>query len=181
MAGMQGDIVKSIPISVRVSQDEAETLARMQIQGATTPSEKLRFLIAEAHRSQQGPVDYAESIYQAQQWLAPLLNRIQQSESRLGQHSDILALLREWLPDFLAYTRLSTSIGLSGQQDFNEEELRLLEQGVTDRVFRLLERVLQLALISRCHCYDPEQITKRMDHLSQLTAIITQQQKSNKE
>lgn len=173
--------MKSIPISVRVSQDEAETLARMQIQGATTPSEKLRALIAEAHRSQQGPADYAESIYQAQQWLAPLLDRIQQSESKLGLHSDILALLHEWLPDFLAHTRLIGSKSASEHQEFSQEELRLLEQGVTDRVFRLLERILQLALISRCHCYDPEQITKRMDHLGQLTAIITQQQKSNKE
>lgn len=173
--------MKSIPISVRVSQDEAETLARMRIPGATTPSEKLRALIAEAHRSQQGPVDYAESIYQAQQWLAPLLDRIQQAESKHGKHSDILALLHEWLPDFLAHIRLTGSTGAAEQRAFSEQELRTLEQGIADRVFRLLERTLQLALISRCHCYDPEQITKRLDHLTQLAVIITQQQERNKE
>ncbi len=170
--------MKSIPISVRISQDEAETLARLSIPGATTPSEKLRSLIAEAHRREQRPADYAESIYQTQQWLAPLLESIQSAESTIEQHSDIVALLQEWLPDFLAQIRL---VGIGDKAGLSREELLSLERGIADRTFRLIERVLQLALISRCRCYDPDLLIKRMDHIGQLAAIITQQQKSNKE
>ncbi len=165
--------MKSIPISVRISQDEAETLARLSIPGATTPSEKLRGLIAEAHRREQGPTDYAEAVHQAQQWLAPLLERIQTAESQLGQYSDIVAILREWLPDFLAQTRLA---GAADNRQLSLDDLCYLESRITDRVIGLMARILQLALISRCRCYDPELITKRMDQIRQLAAIITQQQ-----
>lgn len=173
--------MKSIPISVRVSQNEAESLARMQIPGATTPSEKLRALIMEAHRRQQGPADYAESITQVQQWLAPLLESVMLAESRHAQHSDIVALLREWLPDFLAFARLTGRGATLAPNGVSLEALCALEQGIAERLFRLMERVFQLALISRCHCYDPELITRRMELIQQLAAIITSQQERNKE
>jgi hypothetical protein len=171
--------VKSIPISVRISQDEAESLARMRIPGATTPSEKLRALITEAHRREQGPSDYSDSMAQVQQWLAPLFATVQLAEARQEQHSDILAILREWLPDFLAYARLAGNSPSTGTLSL--DELRALERGLADRLFRLMERLFQLALISRCHCYDPELITKRMELIRQLASIITLQQQRTKE
>ncbi len=173
--------MKSIPISVRISQDEAESLARMRIPDATTPSEKLRALITEAHRRERGPADYADAMAQVQQWLAPLFSAVQLAEGQQEQHSEILALLREWLPDFLAYARLAASGAAAGGEPLSIEQLRTLERGIADRLFRLMERVFQLALISRCHCYDPELITKRMELIRQLAAIITLQQERNKE
>lgn len=170
--------MKSVPISVRVSQDEAEYLARLHIPGATTPSEKLRALIAEAHHRQQRPGNYAESASQAQQWLAPLLETIQGAETRHEQHSDIVALLREWLPDFLAHIRLA---GIRDNRELGMEEMHALEKGIAERIIRLMDRVLHLALISRCHCYDPELINKRMDQIQQLAVLITLQKESNKE
>lgn len=170
--------MKSVPISVRVSQDEAETLARLNIPGATTPSEKLRHLIGEVHHKSKGPSDYPESIFQTQQWLAPLLEAIQSAETRLDMHSDIVLLLHEWLPDFLARTRLA---GIPENNSLSPEALQKLESIVADRLFRLMERTLQLALISRCRCYDPELLAKRMDNLQQLAALITKQQANNKE
>lgn len=167
--------MKSVPISVRISQEEAETLARMRIPGATTPSEKLRALIGEAHRREQGPADYSDAMVQVQQWLAPLFSAVQQAEVQQEQHSDVLAVLREWLPDFLAYVRLAGHGAISLTRD----ELRTLERGIADRLFRLMERLFQLALISRCHCYDPELITKRMELIRQLASIITLQQQQN--
>lgn len=173
--------MKSVPISVRITQDEAETLARMRIPGATTPSEKLRALIADAHRRQRGPADYTASMSEVQQWLAPIFEAVQLAEASQEQHSDIVALLHEWLPDFLAYVRLTGSITNTKEAERTSEQLSLLERGIADRLFRLMERVFQLALISRCHCYDPELINKRMDLIRQLAAIITLQQQRNKE
>lgn len=169
--------MKSIPISVRISQDEAESLARLRIPGATTPSEKLRALITEAHRREQGPADYAEAMAQVQQWLAPLFSAVQQAETEQAQHSDILAILREWLPDFLAVARLAGKV----EATLTADELHALERTIADRLFRLMERLFQLALISRCHCYDPELITKRMEPIRQLASIITLQQERSKE
>lgn len=170
--------MKTVPISVRISQDEAETLARLRITGATTPSEKLRALITEAHRREQGPADYPDSMTQVQQWLAPLFSSVQLAEGNQEQHSDILAILREWLPDFLAYARLAGSRTAAG---LSFDDLRTLERGLADRLFRMMERLFQLALISRCHCYDPELITKRMELIRQLASIITLQQERTKE
>ncbi|HEY0721101.1 MAG TPA: hypothetical protein VGE50_07600, partial [Gammaproteobacteria bacterium] len=124
--------MKSVPISVRISQDEAETLARMRIPGATTPSEKLRALIGEAHRRAQGPADYSDAVAQVQQWLAPLFSAVQQAEAEQDQHSDVLAMLREWLPDFLAYARLAGH----GDTALSHDALRALERGIADRLFR---------------------------------------------
>lgn len=173
--------MKSVSISVRISQDEAEFLAGLRIPGATTPSEKLRALIADAHCRERGPVDYSDSITQVQQWLAPLLSTVQMAEGNQEQHSDILAILREWLPDFLAYARLASNSTNSTGSAPALEELRVLERGIADRLFRLMERLFQLALISRCHCYDSELITKRMEQIRQLATIIMLQQERNKE
>lgn len=167
--------MKSIPISVRVSQDEAESLARLHIPGATTPSEKLRALITDAHNREQGPQDYPEAIVQSQQWLAPVFEAIQTTESRLGQQSDIIALLREWLPDLTAQLRLNALGQTNNRESLSKSDLLAMEKDITERLVRLMERVFQLSLTSRCHCYDPELLSKRMDLIRHLAAIITQQ------
>lgn len=171
--------MKSVPISVRITQAESETLARLHLAGATTPSEKLRALIVEAGKHDKGPRDYPEALAHAQQMLAPVFEIIHRSEGNTEQYSEVLAMLREWLPDLLAFTRLTTQHTDNASNSLDREQMLALERGVAERMFRLMERIFQLGIISRCRCYDPELINKHMDLTRQWAEVITQQQ--NKE
>ena len=49
-----------VPLSVRVSQDDAAFLAGLAVTGATSPSDKLRALIRDARLRHEGCSGYAE-------------------------------------------------------------------------------------------------------------------------
>jgi hypothetical protein len=53
---------KSIPISVRITPGDAAFLAQRSIEGAKTPSEKIRGLIAQSREQQSSRRTYAESV-----------------------------------------------------------------------------------------------------------------------
>ena len=51
-------MAKTVPISVRVSNEDAEFIATLQIDNAVTPSDKVRSLIKEAKQKKERVVSY---------------------------------------------------------------------------------------------------------------------------
>ena len=45
---------KSVPLSVRVSPDDARFISQIDIAGAATPSDKVRALLADARKRREG-------------------------------------------------------------------------------------------------------------------------------
>ena len=160
---------KTVPISVRISDEDAEFIAGLRIEGAHTPSEKMRALIAEARRRQQWPRDYAGSRAWVESVLASALRAVRNAEVDLERHSEAITLVAEWLPDIMAYILT----GVPPDYEINEpQELAQLEQGVVDRVFRLLESMLRLAVTEECPCYDTHVVDRRMHSVLALAEVI---------
>ena len=63
---------RSVPFSARISTEDAAFIAGLEIDGAHTPSDKLRALLAEARKRRQGSGDYESSLQLAMDWLQPL-------------------------------------------------------------------------------------------------------------
>ena len=136
-----------------------------------TPSEKLRALIAEARRAQEQPADYLGCLAQAERLLDPPFNLLREAELRLDRHSEIVAKLHEWLPEMVAFmTARVTSEGAVR----DEKALAELERGLVDRLFRLLEALMRLAVTPGCPCYDQQVMNRQIDVVLELASVINE-------
>lgn len=160
---------KSVTISVRLSSDDAAFLADYNSHGATTLSEKVRSIIAEA--KQKGSIDqsYDESWNRAQSNLAPAMRQLREVEEAHNIHSELLSGLAHWLPDTTAH--LNSSVPRSTDKD-TVEKLQKLESITADKVFALVEQVLRLGVTGESPCYDPSVIVKRTSTVVRLCEII---------
>ncbi len=157
---------KSVPLSVRVSPDDAEFIARMDIAGAATPSDKVRGLLAEARKRREGFSDYSSCVGMVQEMLAPTLQRLREAEHMERVHSELVLELTQWMPEALAFVLT----GLSGSQD--RSDLEAFEEGVAERLFRLIENVIRMNVTQECRGYDPEVVAKRMPPIFELVGVI---------
>ena len=158
---------KTVPLSVRVSSEDAEFLAGLHIEDATTPSEKLRALLRNERRRREGYRDYRRVLGLTQETLAPVQQRVQTAENREGVHSDLVHVVTDWLPDAIA-TYL-TGLHEAGAP---EQALREYEARLADRVFRLAESTLRLGVTKQIRGCDPEVVSSRIEPLLELLEVI---------
>jgi len=160
---------KTIPISARISHEDAEFISQLKINGATTPSDKLRAIIADARRLRSRSRDYRGCFQMIQELVLPVIEAIRQVELDSHEHSELITRAVEWLPDALAY--IVSSAPQSPDED-SVEKLHRLEQGLADRVFGLIESVLQMGVTKRCPCYDTDTISQRVEPILELSQVI---------
>lgn len=161
--------IKQVPISARISQEDATFINRLSIEDAKTPSDKLRAIIAEARRQRERKPDYAGSLQMMQEIVLPVLQAIREKEVENGIHSELITRLAEWIPDVVAF--LVSSINEKTERETKEAMLQL-EQGAAERLFRLMESILQLAVTGHCACYDPDAINRKIGPVLELSQII---------
>jgi hypothetical protein len=160
---------KTVPISARISHEDAEFISQLKINDATTPSDKLRAIIADTKRRKKRDQDYRGCFQMIQEIMIPVVEKIREAELENHVHSALITRCVEWLPDTLAYVVSSAprSIG-----DKTSEQLDHLERGIADRVFRLMESVLQMGITQRCPCYDADAIAQRVTPILELAQVI---------
>ncbi len=163
-------IGKTVTISARISREDALFLSQYEAEGAVTPSDKLRAIIADAREWHSKSKDYRGSISVFQNMLAPVDADIRELELRHHIHSELLTRILEWLPDMMAVIIASeTKLNKSGEKGQLEE----IEEGVADRVFRLIESIMQMGITQRCPCYNSNTISRRIDPVLDLARIIS--------
>jgi len=163
---------RSIPISVRITPEDAEFIAAMDVAGASTPSDKVRAVLGEARRRRMESRDYPGCLAMLQEMLSPALRNLRQAELDHGMHSELVALLGEWLPEVMAV--LIASAAEVGPAE-TEESLHEVEAAVADRVFRLIDAVLRLGITRTCRGYDPEVISSRLGSALELAQVARAQ------
>src|SRR4051812_45976821 len=104
--------MKSIPISARLTEDDAAFLAGLTIPGANTPSDKLRSIISETRRRMDGVEDFSDCAELLRDMLAPTTRRIRETNKQLHVRSELIDRLAEWLPEAAAY--LMTTLPQAG-------------------------------------------------------------------
>lgn len=160
-------MTKNVPLSVRVSEEDAEFIARLQVSGAATPSDKIRAMLAEARRRHEGVQDFEGALAMCEDMLVPVLRRLQNAELEQRLHSELLSHVAHWLPDLVAL--LLTAF--SGVKRLEPEHLQGLENEVADRVFRLIEDVLRMGITRECRGYDPTVVAQRMAPVLELAEL----------
>ena len=166
---------KSVPLSVRVSPEDAAFISEIEIAGADTPSEKVRALLADARKREQGFSNYSSCLGMVQEMLAPTHQRLRAAEHREGVHSELVLELTQWMPEALAY--LLTSL----DEDVPDRDaLKTFEQGVAERLFRLIENVVRMNVTQECRGYDPAVVAKRIAPVIELVRVIQTTQASRR-
>jgi len=149
---------KNVTVSVRLSDAEARALDSLNIADADSQSAKLRAIIQQAQRAEDGKHSYPAALRLMNDLLDPVRLSILDQERKDGQHSELLSRVFEWVPDMAAFLLAGTD-----QEPDSDEALTLpeLESGIADRVFRLIEATLRLGLSEKNPCYDPQAVTRR--------------------
>lgn len=147
---------KTVPLSVRVSDDDAAFLASLEIAGAATPSEKLRAILAHTRQRAEGVSDEAEGAEAFRASTRVSERRLRALEIERGMRSDLVRKLYDRAPDLMA----TLSAGPSA--DATREDLAQFEDRLAIQAYALVEELLELATASANRAYDPARLTKRV-------------------
>lgn len=149
---------KSVALSARLPAADAEFLNDWEVEGADTPSEKLRRVVRDTRGRVKATTDYRQALRMANELFAPTLEFIYASEAQVGKHSELMTRVSEWLPEMLAY--VYSAEGLAGPDP--EANLKRLEGGIAMRVTTLMQSVLQMAVTKEAPLYDPTLLDERL-------------------
>lgn len=161
---------KMVSLAARVPHEDAEFISSIQIEGATTPSDKVRAIIAEARRRHQGSTDYTVCLEQVNSMLAGFNSAARSAELESATHSELVTRTLDWLPDMVAY--ILSSQPANNAYAVSTEELAQIEKGIAERIFRLMESVLQMGVTRQCPCYDKDAIITRVSPVLELARVV---------
>ena len=157
---------RSVPLSVRISDDDAAFLARFKAEDAKTPSEKLRALLGQARRLEAGGDDFASRVEWCGAQLQPALNRVRNAQRDHRTRSELVARAYQRMPELMA--SLMAGVPDGGGSDALAE----FEADVADQIFALIEEVLDLGLTETSRTFDPELMTRRLEPVLEILDLI---------
>lgn len=160
---------KTVSISARISQEDAEFISQLSIADAKTPSDKLRALVSDARRRSLHEEDFRGHLKMFQDMIGPVKAKISETELAENTHSEVVSRILEWIPDMMAFVLSTTA---TKEETMSKEQLTQLEAGLTERIFRLLDATMQLALTNPSPCYRSSVIQDRASSLISLLSLI---------
>lgn len=153
------------PLSARIPGDLYLWLAQLQIEGATTNSDKLRVLLGQLKRQHEGSDDYVA----AHAWARELTSRLREALVRIegvsGSHSAVLAALLEH-----AITTLALVVS---QVPGSPADAARLEDVLVKRSFDLFEALLRQAITGRAAAYDPAVVHRHLPGVLDLSRAVS--------
>jgi len=147
---------KTVPLSVRVSDDDAAFLASLEISGAATPSEKLRAILAHARQRAEGVSDEVEGSEAFRTSVRSPERRLRAAETEFGVRSDLARKLYDRVPDLMAALATGPSV------DGGRNALVQFEDRLAIQAYALVEELLELGSASANRAYDPSRLSKRV-------------------
>ncbi len=155
------------PLSARIPSDLYLWLAQLQVEGATTNSDKLRVLLGQLKRQHEGAFDYVA----AHAWARELTGRLREALVRVegvsGTHSEVLAALME-------HTTTTLALVIS-QLPADQAEAARLEDTLVKRSFALFEALLRQATTTSAAAYDPAVVRRHLSGVLELSRTVSPQ------
>jgi hypothetical protein len=161
-------------VSARIPGEDLEWLATFDIQGATTPSDKLRALVTQVRRQHEGSLDYGSSLQWMRDLVSPFVTAVGSFEHRHSRHSEVLRLVNDWVPQVMAILVAEGTLARDPQRKLAE-----IEEKLVARIFQLLMAVLRLGVTTSPDCYDPKVLEKHLPQLIELAGVITAGRRSS--
>ncbi|KAF0811151.1 hypothetical protein A167_00183 [Alcanivorax sp. S71-1-4] len=146
-------------VTLRLDVDDLTFLSQLDVPGATNISEKLRALIDDARRQEDGTHQYGAALDFSRRLLAGPERRLREAELSSELRSELLGRLLSWLPDMLAV--LLSSTAMDRDKASVTAELQRLERAAGERMIGLTDAVLQLAVSGFPGCYEPHHLSER--------------------
>ena len=159
-------------LSARIPMDDMEWLAGLDVQGAVSPSDKLRALIAQMRRQYDGTLDYAGSLEWLRDLVAPFVSGVRAFEHHNRMHSEVITLAAEWLPQVMA-----TLLSERGLAEDAKTHAIDVEDIVVQRCLQFLASIMRLAVTRDAACYNPAVIDKHLSGVLEIAGIVTQARK----
>jgi hypothetical protein len=159
-------------VSARIPNEDLEWLAALEVQGATTPSDKLRALVTQVRRQHEGAMDYGASLQWMRDLVTPLVTAVGGFEHRHGKHSEIIRLVADWVPQTMAILIADANLGRDPQRKAPE-----LEEKLILKLFQLVMAVLRLSVTPAADCYDPRALEKNLPQVIELAGVIATNRK----
>ena len=153
----------SIPLSVRIPQDDFEWLTALDLKGATTPSDKLRTVIQRYRREHEGAQSYELALDWLRDLVQPFAKDIAAYEHRSDERSEIVAAMIEWVPQLMA---LLASERIEGADA--AERARRVEDMLLQRSAALLSALLRLGVAPLETAYDGTALDRQLPRLAAL-------------
>lgn len=161
-------------ISARIPSEDLEWLATYEMQGATTPSDKLRALVTQIRRQHQGSMDYGASLAWMRDLVSPFVTAVGAFEHRQSRHSEVLRLVNDWVPQVMAILVAEGTLARDPQRKLVE-----IEEKLVARVFQLVTAVLRLGVTAQADCYDPKVLEKHLPQLIELAGVVNASRRSS--
>ena len=156
-------------LSCRLPTEDIAWISALPIAGATTASDKLRALIAQIRRQNEGTLDYSGSVAWLREQIAPFVNALRDIENRHRMHSAAVNAVIEWVPVVMATMLSERAIGARDA----EARARHIEETLLQRSFQLLTTLMRLGVTRQADCYDPSAIERHLPRVLELAELIS--------
>lgn len=156
------------PLSVRLSEEDTSFLAKLDIDGAVTASDKIRGLIRQARQRSESPESFLAALAVSHEHLATAVRAIRLIEQDMDRHSDVLVSLMTSAEEMLALALAAPRPGSAKADDMVRYEARFV-----DCAARMTEQLLRWALTPTAPAHDPQVVTRRYATLSDLIEMIS--------
>lgn len=151
------------PLSARIPADLYTWLAALQLDGATTTSDKLRILLGQLKKEENILADPAQAHVWLGERLYPLRQALNRIELQSGQHSDALTLLLQHSTQLMAL--------LLASQPHTQAQATELEAQLVSHTLRMAELLLRQGLGPQHASYNPDVIHQGIGGIVALAAL----------
>lgn len=152
------------PLSARIPSDLYLWLAQLQVEGATTNSDKLRVLLSQLKRQHDGTLDFVAAHAWTRDLTASVRDALVRVEGRSGRHSEVLNAAIDH-----ATTALAMVVSAAPR---DEKQAAQLEDALVRRAFALCESLLRQAATPQAAAYDPQVVQRHVAATIQLASTI---------
>ena len=153
------------PISARLADDLYDWLSTLQLDDATTLSDKLRVAVLNLKRMHEGDSDYVGALSMYRDLGRNTRDQIAKLEQQTGQHSEVLGALTEHVPALVAM--------LHASQVTSVEAAKKLESDLVKRALQLAEVLLRQAVTGQAAAYDDNVVSHHAKRLLELAQLIS--------
>jgi hypothetical protein len=160
-------------VSARIPIDDLQWLATLEVQGANTPSDKLRALVTQLRRQHEGALEYSASLQWMRDLVSPFVTAVGAFEHAQGKHSELVRLISDWVPQLMAILVAQSSLGKEPLRKAQE-----IEEKLAVRSFQLIMAVLRLGITPSADCYDPQVLQRHLPQIIELSGVIDSSRKA---
>lgn len=161
--------VLTTPLSVRLANEDVAFLARLEIDGTVTASDKIRALIRQARERSEEAGSYAQALTISHDQLAPALRGLRLLEQEEGVHSEVTFGLLTIAEEYLALALAAPRPGEASPADaLVAHEARLVECAT-----RMAGLLLRWGVTSTAPAYDKAVVTRHLHSLIDLMNLIS--------